>query len=153
MGVTPVTVIVSVSEPGAKLYVDARRERAGDPDLFPHLRMEALSPERDGVDARPQSLDAVLAALIGDDSPGLLNQRGAFDLDGDVRKRGTSCIIHRAGDRLCECRLWNTYNRYEKQGEYSTNVHCVRAVPNERDEDSIGVRRQGPGTFDSAKLP
>ena len=95
----------------------------------------------------------VLAALVRDDSPVLLNQRGTFDLDGDVRKRGTSCIIHRAGDRLCECRLWNTYNRYEKQGECSTNVHGVCAVPNEKGEDSIGVRRRGPGTFDSAPLP
>ena len=136
------TVIVSVRRAWRKLCVDSRRERAGDPDPFSHQRMEALSPEGDGVVAGAQSLDAVLAAPIRDDSPGLLNQRGAFDLDGDVRKRGTSCIVHRAGDRLCECRMWNKYNRYEQQGECSTNVHGVRAVPNENDEDSIGLRRQ-----------
>jgi hypothetical protein len=97
-----------------ELCVDAGGERARDLDPFPQVRTEALSYERDGVNAGPKILDAVLAAAIRDNGTDFFNQRGTLGLDGDTRKCAARRVMHNASNHLCECPAGNARSHREE---------------------------------------
>ena len=87
-GVSPVTVMVSVTEP---TFRSAFTVAANDPvSSMPSRlqRIEAGQRERHGVDAAAQLLDPVLPAAVGHDGAGFLDQGRAGRFDGDARQHG-----------------------------------------------------------------
>ena len=83
----------------AQFGVHGGDECAAQLNAFALDRAEPGEPERHGVDAGPEVLDAVLARLIRGDGPDFLNQRRARSFDADAREQRSRCVAGDAGNR------------------------------------------------------
>ena len=125
IGVSPVTVIVSCEGADLHVRVDRRGERAGQLDAFALDGAEAGQAERDGVGARPQIDDTVLARTIGDGRSDFLDQHVARRFDGHAWQHGAGRVLDDAGDgRLGECRRRQNHQAREaEQNPFNTRIH------------------------------
>ena len=90
----------------ADLQLRVHRDRAGPGqfEAFAFHRTESGQREGDRITPRPEVHDLVLARVVGDDRPHLLNQGRARGLNGDARQHPTGCILHNAGQRRLSVR-------------------------------------------------
>ena len=91
-GVSPVTVIVSSTPPTLHVGRNGEDLRTGQLDAVTLDGDEAGQRERQGVGARPQIDDAVLARAIGDRGPDLLDQGRARCFNGDAGQHGAGRV-------------------------------------------------------------
>ena len=82
----------------AKVGVDRCREAGGQLDPFTLGIAESGQREGDGVEARRQGDDLVLAGTIGGDGSNLLDQRGTCGLDRHAGQHGAGRILDDAGN-------------------------------------------------------
>jgi hypothetical protein len=57
-----------------------------------------------------------LTAVVCDDGPNLLDQRGASGLDGDARQNSTGRVSDHAADLLRSGHAWNDYQKRRYHG-------------------------------------
>src|SRR4029077_1122425 len=86
-----------------EIGVDRRRERAAQLDAFTLVSAETGEGRREGVDARTEILDPVLARAIGDGRTGLLDERRTGGFNRHTRQHAARRVFDDAGDAgLCE---------------------------------------------------
>ena len=83
----------------AHLDVDRRGEVGFEQNPLAHDRVETRQREGDGVGARPQVDDPVLARLVGRGRFHLLDQRGAAGFDRHAGQHRAGRVLDDAGDR------------------------------------------------------
>jgi hypothetical protein len=80
----------------SQVGVDRRRKRSSQLDAFAVHRGESNQRKGDGVGARPEVLDPVLAGAIGHARTDLLDQRGTRRFDGHAGQHRARGIAHDA---------------------------------------------------------
>ena len=122
-----------------ELGVQRRDEIGRQDEPFALHGSESGERERDGVGARPQVDDAVLAGAVGDRRPGFLDQRRAGRFDGDAGKHRAGDILHVARKRRLGVRRSGQQQNDSRKNPRSRESQYLNELPSTASSGSVNV--------------